>query len=518
MLEGIWHRARGRDEDPVATATVSRKPRRACANEVECASEWQREMLLLYARNSVRIAVFMPLLAAFLAFVHMGYKPHETHLPALWLVAVIAGEFWHRYVNHQCLREHGQNPRNTLAWFTPLLVSEVLQGVIWLSSLFVFWDPEQLGLHILVVSILMTVMAVRILVANNYLPLAVAGSGVIAIGIVLHSLFSGQAAYLALGALALLVEIFLVQLARRLQLTTRELLESRVQREKLINELQRQRDAAEEARRRAEDASRAKSRFLATMSHELRTPLNAIMGFSEIIANEMLGPVRVERYREYAGDIHRSGSYLLSLIEDVLNLSRIEAGRLELREEVVDVQAEAASAINLVHLKAQEKGVRLSLEEAARKVRLKGDSRAIRQMWINLAMNAVKFTPSGGHVGLRIRRLGGGGLALEVVDTGEGIPREELGKVMEGFARGASAERKAIDGAGLGLAIVNGLARMHDALFELESEVGKGTTARIVFPPRRVLSGPRADLFEDAPDHQEEGDRQIERELLLLTA
>jgi len=474
-------------------------------------AEWQREMLLLYARNSVRAIMFMPLLAVFLTIANIGWAGARPEFALLWLGGVVLSELWHMHVSRMCLQEHEANPHGAMAWFMPLLVSAFAQGGIWLSSLLVFWEPGNVAQHILLVSILMMVMSARILLANNYLPLALASSGVLAIGIVLRMAFIGEPLYLALGALALLVEIFLVQLARRLQITTRELLESRLQREHLIEELQVQRDAAEEARQRAEDASRAKSRFLATMSHELRTPLNAIMGFSEIIANELLGPIQVPRYKEYAADIHHSGSYLLGLIDDVLSLSRIEAGRMTLREEMVDMLAEAESAINLVHLKAQEKSIRLTLDRQETPARLKGDARAIRQIWINLAMNAVKFTPHGGEVTLRLRRLPGGCLALEVADTGEGIPPEEIDKVMEGFSRGASADRKAIDGAGLGLAIVNGLANLHGARFELESEVGKGTIARVIFPARRVLAGPRADLIE-------KDDEKLDRELILLTA
>jgi len=215
-----------------------------------------------------------------------------------------------------------------------------------------------------------------------------------------------------MAGMIVVLGIFFLQLARRLQTTTKELLLFRAQRERLIEELQQQRDAAERARRQAEEANRAKSRFLAAMSHELRTPLNAIMGFSEIISAEMLGPVQVERYKEYATDIHRSGNYLLNLINDILDLSRIEAGKVEMREEVVDMVAEAKSALDMIAMKAEACGQTLRLDCAEEKVELLGNARYIRQMWINLLGNAVKFTPEGGEITAAIRRLRGGRLAL----------------------------------------------------------------------------------------------------------
>ena len=249
------------------------------------------------------------------------------------------------------------------------------------------------------------------------------------------------------------------------------------------------------------------------MSHELRTPLNAIMGFSEIIAAERLGPLPVPQYKEYAGDIHQSGSYLLSLINDILDLSRIEAGKRELREEVVDVVEQARECMHLVDIRAREKNHRLRLEAEGGLPKLLADTRAVRQIWLNLLSNAIKFTPSGGTITLGVRELEEGGLEMSVSDTGEGIPEEELRTVMDSFGRGSSAVTRAVEGAGLGLPIVNGLARLHDADVTIDTQMDEGTTVRVVFPSARVLDNGRVQA--GAVDHVKS---PTQRRLIQLTA
>ncbi len=471
---------------------------------------WQREMLHIFARNQLRVALAMPLLAVLFAMANLVWVPMPVVLS--WLAAYLAVEVIQLALARQCLRARPEG-REVRDWVHRFAFSELAHAVVWFLPLLLFWREDAISQHLFIGASLMAAMAIRILVANNFLPLVTAGGGVIALALALRAIVSGETVHLAMAGMIVVLGIFFLQLARRLQVTTKELLLFRAQRERLIEELQAERDAAERARRQAEEANRAKSRFLAAMSHELRTPLNAIMGFSEIISAEMLGPVQVERYKEYAHDIHRSGNYLLNLINDILDLSRIEAGKVEMKEEVVDVVAEARSALDMVAMKAEARGQKLRLDCEEDKVELLGNARYIRQMWINLLGNAVKFTPQGGEITAAIRRLQGGNLALEVRDTGEGIPRNELRSVMQSFSRGASAVRKAVDGAGLGLAIVNGLARLHDARLEIESEVGHGTTVRIIFPARRVITQARADFIRG-----EGTESPLEHQLILLTA
>lgn len=261
------------------------------------------------------------------------------------------------------------------------------------------------------------------------------------------------------------------------------------------------RKAAEEslqiAKKQAEDANRSKSEFLARMSHDLRTPLNAILGFSEIIENEILGPISIDAYKSYAQDIHHSGSHLLDLINDLLDLSKIEAGQYALSETSVALPDVVTQVMRLVEPDALKKRVRLKSEIAANLPHLHIDPRATRQMLLNLLSNAVKFTPKGGEVSVDAR-FGQEGLGILVSDTGIGIAPESLDRVFEPFAQiertsphSYPADRqpaKAHPGTGLGLSIVKALIELHGGKIEIESEVGTGTTAILSFPKERTIA------------------------------
>jgi signal transduction histidine kinase len=246
-----------------------------------------------------------------------------------------------------------------------------------------------------------------------------------------------------------------------------------------------------EAKGAAERASRAKSEFLAHMSHELRTPLNAIIGFAEVMRMELLGPLGRARYREYINDIHQSGQHLLSLIDDVLDMSRIEAGRFELHEETVDLAATSAEALTLVRPIADKSGVNLVGGDLSLLPLLHADERAVKQMLVNLLANGIKFTPSGGEV-----RLGGGfnaegELALSVADTGVGMNAREIEDSVVPFVQVDSRLARRTAGSGLGLPITKRLIEMHGGRLLIESVPGKGTTATLFLPASRLLPGRR---------------------------
>ncbi len=242
-----------------------------------------------------------------------------------------------------------------------------------------------------------------------------------------------------------------------------------------------------EAKGAAEKASRAKSEFLAHMSHELRTPLNAIIGFAEVMRLELLGPLGRARYREYINDIHQSGQHLLSLIDDVLDMSRIEAGRFELHEEPVDLAATADEALTLVRPIAEKSGVTLLANEPSLHALLHADERAVKQMLVNLLANAIKFTPSGGTVRLAARLNGEGELALTVADTGVGMSPREIEDSVVPFVQVDSRLARRTPGSGLGLPITKRLIEMHGGRLALESVPGRGTTATLYFPANRLL-------------------------------
>ena len=246
-----------------------------------------------------------------------------------------------------------------------------------------------------------------------------------------------------------------------------------------------------EAKGVAEKASRAKSEFLAHMSHELRTPLNAIIGFAEVMRLELLGPLGRARYREYINDIHQSGQHLLSLIDDVLDMSRIEAGRFELHEEAVDLAAAAGEALTLVRPIADKNGIGLFSGDLSLLPLIHADERAVKQMLVNLLANAIKFTPSGGSVRLSTRLAGDGELALCVADTGVGMSPREIEDSVVPFVQVDSRLARRSAGSGLGLPITKRLIEMHGGRLLLESAPGKGTSATLFFPANRILPARR---------------------------
>ncbi|MHA6288293.1 PAS domain-containing sensor histidine kinase, partial [Maricaulis sp. CAU 1757] len=231
---------------------------------------------------------------------------------------------------------------------------------------------------------------------------------------------------------------------------------------------------------RAEEANRSKSEFLANMSHELRTPLNAINGFSEIMLREMFGPIGDERYTGYMKDILSSGQHLLELINDILDMSKIEAGKMQLQAEPTDVEELVEQCLRIVRGRAEEKRLRLRVDVTGLP-EIEVDPRAFKQVLINLVSNAVKFTPEGGQVTLR-GFLSGAGVAFQVADTGIGIAAEDLPRLGRPFEQIESQHSKSFQGSGLGLALSKSLVELHGGTLTIESTLGEGTTVSIVIP------------------------------------
>jgi PAS domain S-box-containing protein len=236
----------------------------------------------------------------------------------------------------------------------------------------------------------------------------------------------------------------------------------------------------------AEQASRAKSAFLANMSHELRTPLNAVIGFADVIGTQLLGPVGNTRYIEYAHDIRSSGEHLLQLINDILDLSKAEAGQLTLHEGLVDVGAVVETCRRMLGPSIDERRVAVRVSVASDARYLRGDETRLRQIVLNLLSNAVKFTPEGGHVVLAARAEEAA-TVLAVTDTGIGIAPENLARVMEPFGQIESALSRSMPGTGLGLPLTKRLVELHGGTLDLASEPGAGTTVTLRFPRERAL-------------------------------
>ena len=235
------------------------------------------------------------------------------------------------------------------------------------------------------------------------------------------------------------------------------------------------------------EANRAKTLFLGNMSHELRTPLNAIIGFSDIIKGEMFGPVQNMQYLDYANDIHHSGTHLLNLINELLDISRIEAGEMKLSETAFDLAACVDESVHMHERSAAAKGVILSYEIAGELPFLYGDETRVKQILINLIGNAIKFTPPSGAVTVSAAKLPDGGLQLKVTDTGIGIAPEDIKKVLEPFGQITNDLTRAHEGAGLGLPLARLLAERHQGQLTISSEPGRGTCITVSFPVQRCV-------------------------------
>jgi signal transduction histidine kinase len=282
----------------------------------------------------------------------------------------------------------------------------------------------------------------------------------------------------------LIVEIFVAVIGFSVVLVGAALNERRRLEEGLSAATERAQTSREEAivaKEAAEKANRMKSMFLATMSHELRTPLNAVIGFSQLMEEETFGPLGSPRYREYTGLVQKAGRHLLDLINDILDMSKIEAGKFELHRERIDVRLLVTECVMLMRERAKQSGIQLQEEVPSDALTVEADRRAIKQILLNLLSNAVKFTPAAGRVTVRAAPAGRS-VALSVEDTGVGIPADQLYRLGNPFVQLRNHAGSTHEGTGLGLALVRSLAEMHGGQLRIESVEGQGTTVTVEIP------------------------------------
>ncbi len=256
----------------------------------------------------------------------------------------------------------------------------------------------------------------------------------------------------------------------------------------LVKRLNDGRDRMLQAITRAQVADRSKTEFLANMSHELRTPLNSIIGFSEMMKDQTYGPLGDRRYLDYSTNIHDSGAHLLGIINDVLELSKVEAGKFVLQEVEIDIRDTVELVTRLIEPRAAERGIAVATDIAPDLPGLIADDRALKQILLNLLSNAVKFTPAAGDVSVRAGCNTDGDMELVVSDSGHGIPEDQLSLVMQPFHQVNSALARTEGGTGLGLPLSASLVALHDGQMQIESVVNKGTTITITLPQERLIA------------------------------
>ncbi len=446
--------------------------------------QYALELFDTYASQQLNAAAIMPLLAMLIAF--MATQWINWVEAALWLAAALVGN---ALILLTCRRFRKQPPELATAdrWRARFIRAEAFNGLMWaLIAAIPVPADNMLALFTLFASGII-VLAVRTILSSQLWMAMIAGTAPIAVMILAQSMMYGGHVGMALGGMIIGAEVLFILIGQRMYQSQVETISLRAEKDALIGELETAKSFSDEARRRAEQANLAKSRFLATMSHELRTPLNAILGFAEVMKAELLGAHSNPAYKEYAGDIHRSGEHLLNLINEILDLSRIEAGRYALHEEPVSLAGTAADCRYLTKLRAKEKGVRVRETYETDLPRLWADERAVRQIVLNLLSNAIKFTPSGGEIDIVVGWTASGGQYLSISDSGPGIPEDEIPVILSSFGRGSLAHKNADEGTGLGLPIVMGLIQLHGGSFDIKSRLREGTEVTVTFPRQRVM-------------------------------
>ncbi len=378
-------------------------------------------------------------------------------------------------------------------WCRGATVTNFLSVACWTSLGWFMWVPGSEINHTLITIVLAATLAAHCTLAGASRPVAVPAFFLYGVVMALVPLQDGtiDSVYLALATPFYIW--YIARIADHNYTRARSAIVLLEERNSLLAELVMAKIESDRGREKAEAASLAKSHFLANMSHELRTPLNAILGFSEVISTRMFSETP-ERNYEYAGLINTSGHHLLMLINDILDLAKIEAGRWKLEEAEVDLFRVADDAMQLVMWRAKDGNATLENAIDPNLARIFADERAIKQILLNLLSNAVKFTPEHGKVTAFARIADDGGLVFGVSDTGVGIAAEDQGRVFDSFGQGKHDVAIVDKGTGLGLAIVKGLVESHGGHINLESQVGKGTRVTVYLPECRVLPSVRRDV------------------------
>lgn len=441
------------------------------------------EQLRLALKNLKPNCWLMPLLAAVTCVMFARWISMPTLV--FWFALVAVGGSYLGVVAYVFLASDPDRlgVRN---WTLHATLGYALFATSWGSLAFLFWRHGDDLNQMLILLLIACTLAGNAALVGASKPLAVVGYSVYGFALVADPLREGGIIYDGLAILAFCYVCYMAYMSRQIYFTARDMLLLRDDKNELIEALARSKVESDRARERAEAASRAKSEFLANMSHELRTPLNAILGFSEMIFSNALG-TNPAKYKEYAKFVHESGNHLLALVNDILDLAKIESGKLELREADVDLAVIVTETAILLGDQAAVAQLELVSEVEQGLPLLRADGRALRQILINLLSNAIKYTPSGGEIAAFARLSDTGEIVFGVRDTGVGIdPRDQL-RVFSSFGQGRYDIASSGKGTGLGLSIVKGLCEAHGGRITLASELGQGTCVTIALPAARAL-------------------------------
>jgi two-component system cell cycle sensor histidine kinase PleC len=481
---------RGRGPNPVEHARRKhlsremRSVRERLTSSIGFVRAFDHELMRIYAQHRLAgSGAAMVLALAVGAAASFWLSPY---LIGMWLGILMLSAGMTAFFTRRFLKERPSDA-DLRKWRVVFQLAEAVHGTAWALLIVLFVGVDESAVKMFVLATTLIVGALMVMLSASVPRAVLCGLLPVTFSIILYVWGNWTMDSITILMVTGAAQVFFVFLVNRLYSTTLEMIRYQAEKDSLITELETAKSNSDEARRKAEEANLAKSRFLATMSHELRTPLNAILGFSEVMKNEIFGPHLNTAYKDYSGDIHGSGQHLLELINEILDLSRIEAGKYELNEEALSLAGIVEDCQHMLSLRASAKGQGIENLIETDLPKIWGDERALRQIVLNILSNAIKFTPQGGEIVIKVGWTAAGGQYVSVKDNGPGIPEDEIPTVLQSFGRGSHAIKTAEQGSGLGLPIVKGLVDLHEGGFDLKSRPRDGTLVTVTFPPGRVM-------------------------------